>query len=122
MSEEGRSSEVVTKILVAEGLVGVQLVVQSENAEVVVPEFQHLLDHCQHLHLPWSRLVPYFQIEPLLDRLHVSLALPRPLAALGFCAGSSPSVQAFLSLCMHSWQSRQVEAAHLIVAETDEEG
>ena len=37
--------------LVAEALVEVQLLVQLENAEVVGPEFQHLLDHCQHPHL-----------------------------------------------------------------------
>ena len=48
--EEGRSSEVETRSLVAEALVEVQLV-QLENAEVVGPEFQRLLDHCQHQHL-----------------------------------------------------------------------
>ena len=101
MSEERRLFEVEMKSFVAEALVEVLLSVQQGNAGVVVPESQRLLGHCQRPHLPWSRSVPCFRIEPPPDRLHASLALPQPLAALEFFAGSSPSVQAFLSLCMH---------------------
>ena len=121
MLEEGRSSEVETRSLVAEALVEVQLLVQLENAEVAVPESRHLLDHYQHPHLPWFRSVPCFRIVPLPDQRHASLALPQLLAAPESFAGNSPTVQAFLSLCMHSWQSRQVEAANLIVAGMNEE-
>ena len=52
MSEEGRLSEDETRSLAAEALVEVRLLVQLENAEVAVPEFQRLLGHCQHPHLP----------------------------------------------------------------------
>lgn len=119
--EEVRSSEVETRNPVAEVLVEVQLLVQSENAEVAAPEFRHLLDHYQHPHLPWYRLDPCFRIEPLPDQLHASLALPQLLAAPEFFVGNSLSVQPFLLLCTHSWQSRQVEAAILTVAGMNEE-
>ena len=49
--EEGRSSEVETRRPVAEVLEGVRLSVRLENAEVVAPESQRLLGHCQHPHL-----------------------------------------------------------------------
>lgn len=52
MLEEVRSFEVEMRNPVAEALVEVQLLVQSENAEVVAPESQRLLDHCQHPYLP----------------------------------------------------------------------
>ena len=122
VSEEGRSSEAETRKLVAEALGEVRPLVQSENAEAVAPGSQRLLDHYQHRHLPWFRSAPYFQIAPLPDPLHASLALPRPLVAPEFSADNSPNAQACLSLYMHSWQSRQAKAAYLMAAETDEEG
>lgn len=119
--EEVRSFEVETRSLVAEALVEVQLLVQSENAEVAAPEFPHLLDHYQHPHLLWFRSVPCSRIAQRPDQLHASLALPQLLAAPESYVGNSANVQAFPSLCMHSWQSRQVEAANLTVAGMNEE-
>ncbi len=101
MSEEDRSSGVERRSLAAEAPVEAPLLVLLANAEVVAPEFQRPLDHCQHPNLPKSRLVPCFRTAPLPDQRHASLALPRPLAAPESFAGNLRSVQACLSLCMH---------------------
>ena len=120
--EEGRSPEIETERLVAEALEEVRPSVRLENVEVVAPESQRPLGRCQHPHRLSFRSVPCFQIAPLPDQLHASLALLRPLVAPESSFDNSPSAQAFPSLCMHSWQSRQVEAANLMVAETYAEG
>lgn len=94
-----------------------QPLVQLENVEVVVPESQRLHGHYQHPRRLYFRSIPCFQTARLPDQLHASLALLRPLVAPESSVDNWPSGRAAPSLCMHSWQSRQVEAANLMVAE-----
>lgn len=88
-----------------------QLGVRWGKAGVAAHGFQHLLDHYRHLHRLLSHSNPYCQIEPLPDRLRVSLALPQLLVAPGSSADSwlSDPCLAYLLLYMHWLQNLQEE-------------
>lgn len=69
-------------------LVGVRLVAQSENAEVVGRVSRLLLDRYQHPFLQPSRSAPYFRTVQPRDPRHAFQALPPLLAAQVFSSGN----------------------------------
>ena len=79
---------------------------------VVEHEFQHLLDHYQHLHLLSTHSIPYFRTARRLDQPHACRALLPLLAAPKSSAGSSLTglaLQAYLQPELHLSQSHQAE-------------